>query len=364
MGHGTNDQDRHRGIDEIQRIGRVVEEKDVGKAEHHAGDRHGQHGEELERRAAGAKALRLFDHISAGEDDEGAEKRRQQRQPQRITVRIPTAAIHQVEGIVLQAQAEVVRPEFDQRGILADGEDSDDEHRDKRTIRQADSVKTLVHIRRIGNGTRREQRHLSFLHNPVDSEGNQRGNEQDDGDHGSHLEILLADDLFIDIHRQHIVLAADDLWQAEIGNDEIEHHESRRHQAVTGARYGDRPERPPVARPERHGSLVKPRIGNRQRGHDDDHRVREGKEHRTDDDADRAVDRLAQEQSLDHALIAKQVDQGDARKQRRHEDRGHRDQSKDALEPHLAAVQRIGEAEGQADRDDRAERRDEKRVLN
>ena len=69
MGHGANDQDRHRAIDEIQRIGRVVEEKDVGKAEHHAGDHHRQHGEELERRAAGAKALRLFDHISAGEDD-------------------------------------------------------------------------------------------------------------------------------------------------------------------------------------------------------------------------------------------------------------------------------------------------------
>ena len=59
-------------------------------------------------------------------------------------------------------------------------------------------------------------------------EGDDRRQQQDQADDRTHLEILLPDDLLVDVGRQHVVLAADDLRDAEIGDDQDEHDEGRR----------------------------------------------------------------------------------------------------------------------------------------
>jgi hypothetical protein len=79
--------------------------------------------------------------------------------------------------------------------------------------------------------------------------------------------------------------------------------------------------------------------------------MRQGEEHRPDDDADGPVDRVAEQEVLQHPLIAEHVDQRDARQQRRHQDRHHDHQPERALEG-MRCGHRIGEAEGQEQRED------------
>ena len=359
MGHRADHQDRHGAIDEIQRVVGVVEEEDIGQPQHHARDRHRQHRQELEQPAPGAETLGLLDHIGPGEDHDRADDRGHQRHLDGVAIGIPATAVHQVEGVVLQAQAHVVGPELDQRRELADPQQPDDEDRDQPAIAETEPVETAVRFRLVGHRAGRQHRHLALLDEPVDGERDQRRDQQHNRDHRAHLEVLLADHLLVDVDRKHVELPADHLGQAEIGDHQVEHHEGGRDQPVARARDGDGPEGLPPARLQRHRRLVEPRVRDRQRSGDDDHRVREGEEDRPDDDADGAVDRLAHQQFPDHSLLAEQIDQGDARQQRRHQDRRHRDQPEETLEAHATPVQRIGEAKGEADRDDGADQRDE-----
>jgi hypothetical protein len=52
VGDGRDHQDRHGGVEEVEGVGWVVEEDDVGQPQHHARHRHRQHGEQLQDAAA------------------------------------------------------------------------------------------------------------------------------------------------------------------------------------------------------------------------------------------------------------------------------------------------------------------------
>ena len=69
-----------------------------------------------------------------------------------------------------------------------------------------------------------------------------RRHQQQQADDGAHLEIELADDLLVDVGRQHIVLAADHLRHAEIGEDQGEDHEGGADHAIAAAGQRHRPE--------------------------------------------------------------------------------------------------------------------------
>ena len=81
-------------------------------------------------------------------------------------------------------------------------------------------------------------------------------------------------------------------------NYEREDDEARAHHAILGAGERDGEEGPRARRAERGGRLVEPRVGHRQRGHEDHQGVREAVEDLGDDDAGRAVDRAAEKQEL------------------------------------------------------------------
>src|SRR3546814_8344631 len=63
-----------------------------------------------------------------------------------------------------------------------------------------------------------------------------------------------------------------------------------------------------------------------------DHGVGKGEEHRADDDADGAVDRLAEQQRLQEALVAEEVNESDTRQQRGHQDGRQRDEPEQPFE--------------------------------
>ena len=87
------------------------------------------------------------------------------------------------------------------------------------------------------------------------------GTQQDHADDGAHLEILLADHLLVDVGREHVVLAADHLRHAEIGDDQGEDDEDRGDQAVAHARQRHRQEDAPPAGVQRRRRFVEPRVG-------------------------------------------------------------------------------------------------------
>ena len=132
--------------------------------------------------------------------------------------------------------------------------------------------------------------------------------------------------------------------------------------AVLGARQRDREEDARLRRAQRVGGLVEPRVGHRQRGDQDDQRVREAVEHLRDDDAAGAVDRAAEQQVLEEALVAEQVDERDRRQQRRRQDRDERERLEQPLPAHAAALQRVGVDEGERQHDRRRDQRDEQAV--
>ncbi len=355
-------QDRHGAIDGVQRVGRVVEEEDIGQPQHHPRHRHGQHRQELEQPPAQAEPVDLLDHVGAGEDDGRADHRRQPGQLDRVPVGPPAAPVHAVKGIVGKAGRHVIGPQPDQRGQLAGADDGQDEQRDQPAPAKAQHVEAAPGLGLVGHRFRRQQRDLLFLHMPVHQEGQHRRNQQHHRHHRPHLEVLLADHLLVDVDGQHAVLPADDLGQAEIGDDQREGHEGGRDQAV--ARPGDRhrPEGPPGRGAQRLRGLVLALVRQRQRGRDDDQRMGKGEEHRPDDDPQRAIDRMAHQQPLQQALVAEQINQPDPRQQRGHQDRHHGDHLHRALEAHPAAGQGIGKAEGHAHRQDGADGRDEQRI--
>ena len=229
---------------------------------------------------------------------------------------------------------------------------------DARGVDQKGEVAPAGGLRRIGHGARRQQRHLLSLHEAIDREGEHRRDEKDHPDDRAHREVLLADDLLVGVGREHVELAADHLRDAEIGDDEGEDHEAGADDAVARARQGDGPEDAGRRRAERRRRLVEAPVGERQRGHEDQERVREAVQHLGDDDADRAVDRGAHQNLAQEALVTEDVEQRQRRQQRRREDRQERRGVEQALRRHAASGQAVGIDEGERHDDRGRQRRD------
>ena len=128
-------------------------------------------------------------------------------------------------------------------------------------------VEPTVRLGRIEHGARRQQRHLLLLHDAVDRKREQRRDQQHHRDHRA-LEVLLADHLLVDVEREHVVLAANHLGHAEVGDGQVEHDERGRDQAVAGTRHGHRGEDLPFRRTQR-DRLVQPGIRDAERDQDD-----------------------------------------------------------------------------------------------
>jgi len=113
---------------------------------------------------------------------------------------------------------------------------------------------------------------------------------------------------------------------------------------------------------QRHRRLVEPRVGQGQRGEDDQERMREGREDLGHHEADRSVDAVAEEQSLDQPLIAEEVDEREPGQERGHEDGDERHRLEESAQRHAGARERVGVNERRRHGDDGAEDRDPEAV--
>jgi hypothetical protein len=152
-----------------------------------------------------------------------------------------------------------------------------------------------VRLRLVRDGAGRQERHLTAVHEAVDRKSEHRRHQQDHADDRSHSEILLADDLLVGVGRKHVELPADHLRDAEIRDDEREHDEGRADEAVARAGQGHGPEHAPRRSTEGRGDLVEPAVGEGERRHQHQQRVRKRIEHLGQHDADRAVDRMPEQ---------------------------------------------------------------------
>jgi hypothetical protein len=195
----------------------------------------------------------------------------------------------------------------------------------------------------------------------VDGERQHRGREQQQGDDCTFLEILLADNELEHVGGEHVEVAADHLGNAEVGDDEREGHERGGDQPVLGARQRDGEELACRAGAHRIGGFIQARVGGGERSDQDHQRMREGREDLGQHDAGGTVDLLdaqPRQPGLEHALVAEPVDQRDGREQRGCQQGHQRDRARQALEAHSAARQRIGEAKGGGNGDERHHHRD------
>jgi hypothetical protein len=92
----------------------------------------------------------------------------------------------------------------------------------------------------------------------VDDECQYRRDQQHHADDCTHLEVLLADDLLVDIRGQHVEVTTDHLGCAEIRDRQRKHHERRADETVAASwnRHGE--ENAQLAGAKRHRRLVEP----------------------------------------------------------------------------------------------------------
>ena len=120
------------------------------------------------------------------------------------------------------------------------------------------------------------------------------GKQQHQADNRSHREILLADHLLVDVGGEHIILPANNLGHAEIGDCQSEGNDGCGDNPVDGAGQGDGEKDPCRSRAERIGCLIKPSVGRRQRRHHDHQDMGKDVEHHADHDADGPVNGFAE----------------------------------------------------------------------
>jgi hypothetical protein len=205
------------------------------------------------------------------------------------------------------------------------------------------------------------------LDHAIDCEGQKCRQQQQHRHHRADREVLLADHLLVDVDRQHVGVAADDLGHAEFADRHREHDQRGRDQAVLGARQRDREELAHLAGAHRLGRLVKARVRQRQRSHQDHHRVRHAGETHRHHHARHAVDLLEAEPAeheVQPALVAEQVQERQRRQQRRREDRDQRDVAPQTAPRQAGTLHRERKAEGQRHRDQRGQQREGQRVGN
>ena len=379
VGDGAHGQQRHRVVEAVQRVAGRVEEEDVTQAQHQAGHRHRQHGQQAHQaaqQAVGGQAAQqavdgqaaarragaagFFQQVSADEDHHGAEHRRAGGHHQAVGKGRANFAIDQPHRVVSQRGAQVVRPELGERREHRHAHHRQHQRGDHPAVRRGQAVAPGLGLGPVGHGAGGQQGGLSGGHQPVDGEGQHRRRQQQQRHHRAALKVLLADHQLEHVGGQHVEVAADHLGDAEVGHHQREADQRSRYQPVSGAWQRDGEKAAQRAGAHRVGGLVEPAIGRVECGDQDHQRMRQHREALGQHDAWRAVD-LRDAQRLhgafQHALVAEPVDQRDRRQQRRRQQGQQRDAAKQRLEAHAAAPQRVGEAEGQRHHDHRDQRR-------
>jgi len=179
---------------------------------------------------------RLLGEIGAHEHHDGADHARRERQANRVVVGGPAAAAFLVEVVVRPGQAQVVGKEPHQGRELGDRDDAEDARADQDAIGEHREVEGALRRGLVRHGPSGQERHLAATDGAIDQEGEDRRQQENHADDRAHLEVLLADHLLVDVGRQHVVLPADDLRGAEVGDDRGEDDEGRADQAVARSR--------------------------------------------------------------------------------------------------------------------------------
>ena len=343
---GAEHQQRHGPVEEIERVGRMVEEQQASQSQHQAGHRHGQEAQHAQQGREPGLATRLFHQPGTGKDDQGPGHAGAAGQFQAVPVGQPAAAVHVVEVVVLQRQLQVVGPQLDQGCPHGHHDHHQDGRRNQGHRQQVDAITAPVGAGNVSFGAAAHGGALAALQPGIQGKGQQGRHQQQQADQGTASELLLADHGLVGFHGQHAVGAAGDLGHAEVGNGEREHQAQGTEDAVACGRQGDGGEDAPARCAHGMCCVVQAAIGLRQGRQQDHHGVWEGVEHFTQQDAPEAVD-AAIHPLLEQALVAEQVDQRDARQERRCQQRQQADAAPQALEGNAGALQGVGKHIGQ-----------------
>ena len=342
-------QDQHAAVEEMQRVVGMIEEEDVTQAQHHSRHGHRNRRQEPNESAGRPHAARLFEKVRGAEHQRRADRGSQQRHLEAVEIRIDHPAVDQAEDVVAQAERKVVGPELDERGVHGHAENREDEHAHDDAEAEHPQVEATTGLRDVRHATRRELRLLPALHPPVDDECEQHRQQEHQAHDRAPVEILLADHLLEDVDGEHAEIAADHLRNAEVADGVREYDHRRADETVTRSRQRDGEELAQPGRAERLCRFVEAAVGQQQRGQHDHQRMREDRVHRADDDADRPVNRIAEEPALERTLVAEPLDERDRRQHRRRQNRRERDQPEGALPRNAASRQSVGEGERERD---------------
>ena len=180
----------------------------------------------------------------------------------------------------------------------------------------------------------------------IDTEAEQRRQQQHHADQRAATELLLADHGFVGFQRQHLIVATDHHRHAEVGDGQGEHQTERGEHGLTRRRPGDAAKRFGRTGAHARRRIEQSRIGQRQRRQQNHQRVGKGVDHLTQHNAPEAVD-VVREQPAQHALVAEQIDQRNARQHRRRHQRQQGNPAPDAFGRNQRALQGVGKQVGQ-----------------
>ena len=108
MHHRRDREDRHRLVEEVERVRRVVEEHDVAQAQHQPGHRHREQGEQPQRRAQRPEPARLLEEIRGAEHEQRADERGPGAHLQAVEERRGIVAVDERVAVMLEREREVV----------------------------------------------------------------------------------------------------------------------------------------------------------------------------------------------------------------------------------------------------------------
>ena len=180
----------------------------------------------------------------------------------------------------------------------------------------------------------------------IDTEAEQRRQQQHHADQRAATELLLADHGFVGFQRQHLIIATDHHGHAEVGDGQGEHQTERREHRLTGCRPSDAAKGFRRTRAHAGGSIEQSRIRQGQRRQQNHQGVWEGVDDLAQNNAPEAVD-IVREQTAQHALVAEQINQRNARQHRRRHQRQQRHAAPDAFAGNQCALQGVGKQVGQ-----------------
>ena len=352
MHHVDDDHDGQRAVQRTQRVVGVVEKQDVAHAQHQPRHAHGQRCHRLDGRAQRRVGMPGFFHEVRGHKYErGAQRGCQQRHPQAVQVGVAHTRIGQTVGVVAQRGGQVVGPEGDERGVYRHAQHGQHGGGHHGSEQQQQAVAGHIAFGLVGHGASRHAGLLAALHPAVHHIGQHHRHQQHQRHHGPVAQVLLAHRLHVNLNRQHLEVAADDLGNAELADRIGKHQHARADQPVLGRRQGHGHKFAPARCTQGIGGFKQAAIRRGQR-HDQHHqRMRKAGKHRGHDDAQRPIHRGVAQPGLEHALRAKPLNERNGPHQRRPQQRRQAQHAPQAFEWHARPLNGIGIQKSQRHRD-------------